>query len=367
MQVPFVALDRQVAEIRADIDSAIAGIVDSCRFVGGPPVEEFEKAFAAYCGAEHCVGVSSGTSALHLILAGLDIGPGDEVIVPANTFIATAEAVSHVGATVVFVDVDEDTYNMKPELFEAAVTDNTRAVIPVHLYGQCADMDAINAIAQGRGVIVIEDAAQAHGATYRGKKAGSLARAAGFSFYPAKNLGAFGDGGAIVTSDGQLAERARLLLDHGRMDKYRHAVPAFNARLDSLQAAVLSVKLKKLNQWVRARQRCAALYGRLIFDVPVTLPLVADYGTHAYHLYVVQIPGGRRDHVQKVLADNGVASGIHYPVPLHLQPAYKDLGYREGQFPVSERLAASALSLPIFETMTEDEIAHVAEVLRRVV
>jgi len=351
----------------AEIDAAIAAIVDSCRFVGGPPVKDFENAFAAYCGAEHCVGVSSGTSALHLILAGLGIGPGDEVIVPANTFIATAEAVSQVDAAVVLVDVDEDTYTMDPDLFEQAVTDNTRAVIPVHLYGQCADMDPINAIAEKRGIVVIEDAAQAHGATYRAKKAGSLARAAGFSFYPAKNLGAFGDGGAIVTDDGELAEKARLLLDHGRMDKYRHAVPAFNARLDSLQAAVLSVKLKKLDQWVKARQRCAALYGRLIFDVPVTLPHVADYGTHAYHLYVVQIPNGRRDDVQKALAENNIASGIHYPLPLHLQPAYKHLGCPEGRFPVSERLATSILSLPLFETMTEDEIARVAELLRSVV
>ena len=367
VQVPFVALDRQAAEVRDEIDAAIAAIVDSCRFVGGPLVEKFEKAFAAYCGAEHCVGVSSGTSALHLALVALGIGPGDQVIVPANTFIATAEAVSQVGADVVLVDVDEDTYNMKPELFEHAVTRNTRAVIPVHLYGQCADMDAINIIADKHGIIVIEDAAQAHGASYRGKNAGSLARAAGFSFHPASNLGAFGDGGAIVTSDVELARKARQLSDHGRMDKGRHAVPAFNARLDSLQAAVLSIKLKKLNQWVAARRRCAALYGHLIFDVPVTLPHVAHYGTHAYHLYVVQIPNGRRDDVRKALADSGVASDVHYPVPLHLQPAYKHLGCPEGQFPVSERLSKSILSLPLFETMTENEITRVAQALRKTV
>ncbi|HYE14460.1 MAG TPA: DegT/DnrJ/EryC1/StrS family aminotransferase [Pyrinomonadaceae bacterium] len=363
MTVPFVDLKAQYRSIKSEIDEAIRRVLDSSAFILGPEVEAFESAFADYVGAEFCAGVANGTAAVQLAVTACGVGPGDEVIVPANTFFATAEAVSTAGATPVFVDCDPATSNIAPEKIEAAVTPRTRAVIPVHLYGQPADLDPIFEIAARHGLSVIEDAAQAHGAEYKGRRVGALGRAGCFSFYPGKNLGAYGEGGAVTTNDPEVARRVRLLRDHGSERKYRHDVVGYNFRLEGMQGAVLRVKLKHLDAWNELRRAHAARYRELLAaparEGLIELPAEAPYARHVYHLFVVRADA--RDRLQQHLAAEGVQTGIHYPVPVHLQPAYASLGRREGDFPESERQARRALSLPMFAELTDEQLARVAE------
>ena len=356
-KIPLVDLAAQYATIQAEVDQAIRRVLETTRFIMGPEVQAFEEAFAAFCRAQHCVGVSSGTSALELTLRALGVGPGDQVITVAHTFIATAEAISAVGATPVFVDIQPDSYNMDPAQVAQAVTPRTRAVIPVHIYGQPADIPAIRAAVQaagnGRAIPIIEDAAQAHGATWQGQMTGVLGDAACFSFYPGKNLGAYGDAGAVTTNDPRLAEQIRLLRNHGRRSKYLHEVKGFGQRLDALQAAILGAKLPHLAGWTDARRRLAARYSQLLQGSELTLPRVAPEADPAWHLYVVRTPA--RDELLAHLHMEGIGAGIHYPIPLHLQPAYQDLGYQPGDLPVSEAVAESCLSLPLYPEMTEEQ------------
>jgi dTDP-4-amino-4,6-dideoxygalactose transaminase len=327
----------------------------------GQDVKAFEEEFAAFCQADYAVGVDSGYSALELILRAYGIGPGDEVITAANTFIATALAITNTGARPVLVDVDPATFNLDPARLEDAITPATRAIMPVHLYGQTADMDPILSIASQHGLRVIEDAAQAHGARYKGKRAGSLGDAAGFSFYPGKNLGAYGDGGAVVTNDAQLAKRIRMLRDLGMRVKYHHEIKGFNHRLDTMQAAVLRVKLRHLDDWNSARQQVARQYGDRLAHLPIVTPYSPDWAEHIYHLYVIRTKD--RDALQNYLNQAGIATGLHYPIPIHLQPAYPELGYQEGDFPITERYAKEILSLPMYPELTSDAVGYVANTI----
>jgi len=361
--IPLVDLKAQYAGMRAEIDAAIQNVIDNTSFIMGPAVRTFEAAFAAYCGAAHCIGVSNGTAALELALRAYGIGPGDEVITVAHTFIATAEAISALGATPVFVDIDPDTYTLNPDLLAAAITLNTRAVLPVHIYGQPADMTRINLIAQTHGLVVIEDAAQAHGATWQGQLAGTLADAACFSFYPGKNLGAYGDAGALTTNDATIAEKVRLWRNHGRRSKYLHDLKGFNERIDTLQAAILGAKLPHLAAWTAARRRLAARYSERLADCEVVLPQVAAEAEPAWHLYVIRTP--HRDPLLDFLKQHGVEAGIHYPVPLHLQPAYTDLNYQVGDLPVTESVADTCLSLPLYPEMSDEQQDRVVELVRQ--
>jgi len=362
MNVAFVDLRAQYQSLAAEVKQAISVVLERGDFVLGREVSLFEEEFAAYCEAEYAVGVDSGTSALELALRAFDIGPGDEVITAANTFIATAFAVSYTGATPVLVDVDSQTYTIDVSLLESAITDRTRAIIPVHLYGHPADMDPIMEIAAKHGLVVIEDACQAHGARYKGKRVGSLGNAAAFSFYPAKNLGAYGDGGMVVTNDEQVAGSLRVLRNYGQREKYHHMVQGYNHRLDTLQAGVLRVKLKHLNAWNAARRQHAKLYRELLAHSPVVLPVEASCAEAVYHLYVIRVQD--RDGLRVYLQDRGVATGIHYPIPIHLQPSYRALGYKKGSFPVTERCAEQILSLPMYAELTPASIEYVAEAIR---
>jgi len=366
MIVPFVDLQAQYRAIKREVDEAIARVVESAAFILGREVEAFESAFAEYLGARFCVGVSNGTAAIQLAVMACGVREGDEVIVPANTFFATAEAVSTAGAVPVFVDADAVSYTIDVNRIEAAITPRTRAIMPVHLYGQPADLDTIFDIAARHNLAVIEDAAQAHGTHYKGRRVGARGRANCFSFYPGKNLGAYGEGGAVVTDDAEVARRVRLLRDHGSEQKYRHEIIGYNFRLEGLQGAVLNVKLKHLDNWNALRRQHAARYGELLAFAQTSgalaLPEELPYARHIYHLYVVQL--GARDELQKHLAAAGVQTGIHYPVPVHLQPAYRALGKRAGDFPEAERQAARVLSLPMFPELTDEQIAHVAEAIR---
>jgi dTDP-4-amino-4,6-dideoxygalactose transaminase len=365
MPVPFVDLQAQYRSIKAEVDAAVQRVLDTSAFILGREVEAFERAFAEYVGARECVGVSNGTAAIQLALQACGVGAGCEVIVPANTFFATAEAVSTAGATPVFVDCDPSTYNIDAGKIEAVITERTRAVIPVHLYGQPADLDAVFAIAEAHDLLVIEDAAQAHGARYKGRRVGPLARAGCFSFYPGKNLGAYGEGGAVVTDDPSVARRLRMLRDHGSEQKYRHELVGYNSRLEGIQGAVLNVKLKHLDDWNALRRRHAARYRELLAPLAASgalaLPLEADYAEHVYHLFVVQT--GARDALQRSLSAAGVQTGIHYPVPVHLQPAYASHGHREGDFPNAESQSRRLLSLPMFAELTEQQLKYVADAL----
>jgi len=369
MTVPFVDLQAQYRAIKPEVDEAIRRVLDASAFILGPEVEEFERAFAAYVGAEFCVGVANGTDAIQLALAACGVGAGDEVIVPANTFFATAEAVSTAGATPVFVDCDPETSNLDAGSVERAVTPRTRAIIPVHLYGRAADLDPVADIAARRGLVVIEDAAQAHGALYKGRRVGTLGRAGCFSFYPGKNLGAYGEGGAVVTNDAEVARRLRLLRDHGSPRKYRHEIVGYNSRLEAIQAAVLGVKLCHLDAWNERRRAHAARYRELLAPLEgagaLRLPAEAPAGGHVYHLFVVE--SGARDELQKRLSEAGVQTGIHYPVPVHLQPAYAALGHREGDFPEAERQARRVLSLPMYAELADSQLARVAEAIESAV
>ena len=363
MTVPFVDLKAQYRSIKPEVDEAIGRVLETTAFILGPAVEEFERAFAAYLGAEFCVGVSNGTAAVQLALAACGVTAGDEVILPANTFIATAEAVSALGAVPVLVDCERDSSNIDANKVEAAVTPRTRAVVPVHLYGQPADLDPVFDVARRHRLEVVEDAAQAHGARYKGRRVGALGRAAAFSFYPGKNLGAYGEGGAVVTNEAGVARRLRLLRDHGSERKYEHEIVGHNYRLEGIQGAVLSVKLKRLDGWNAQRRQHAARYRELLGPLEaagaVSLPREMPYAEHVYHLFVVR--SDERDELQKHLAASGVQTGIHYPVPVHLQPAYRALGHKPGDFPEAERQAASVLSLPMFAELTEEQLSRVAE------
>ena len=359
MGVPFVDLKAQYRIIQEEVDAAIREVVESAAFVLGPAVERFERDFADYLGVEEVVGVSNGTVALQLTMLALGIGPGHDVIVPAHTFIATAEAVSHVGARPVFVDVHRETANLDASLLPGAVTPNTRAIVPVHLYGQPADLEPILRFAAERGLTVIEDACQAHGAHYRGRRAGSCGRAACFSFYPGKNLGAYGEGGAIATNDHELATRLRRLRDHGQTERYHHAEVGYNARLEGIQGAVLGVKLRHLDRWNLARRAHAAVYTQDLAGTEVALPVEAESCMSVYHLYVVR--SERRDDLRRHLASREIQTGLHYPIPVHLQDAYAVLGHREGNFPEAEAWARECLSLPMFPEMTNAQLNQVIQ------
>ena len=362
VQVPFVDLGAAHRRDREAIDAAIAGVLDRSDFVLGAAVLQFEEAFAAHCGVRHAIGVDSGFSALELTMRAYGIGEGDEVITAANTFVATVGAIDIVGARPVLVDVHPETLTLDPEQLEAAITPATRAIVPVHLYGQPADMDAIMGIASTHGLLVIEDACQAHAARYRGARAGSLGDAASFSFYPAKNLGALGDGGMVVTNDAEVANRLYRLRNLGSATKYVHEIKGFNRRLDTLHAAVLAVKLAHLDADNASRRRTAALYGELLAESPVTLPTTRSDVEHVYHLYVIQTDD--RDALRAHLEDAGVATGVHYPVPVHHQPAYRGLGYGRGDFPVTEHSASRIVSLPMYPDMPLPAIVHTARSVR---
>ena len=361
MRVPFVDLARCHERIRGDVNAAMEPVIAQSGFVGGPSLDKFEKAFASYCGVSLGVGTSSGTSALRLALAACGVAQGDEVITTPNTFIATAEAISQVGARPVFVDVEAVTGNIDVRLLRERMTARTRAVIPVHLYGCPCDMAGVMEAVAGAGVTVIEDACQAHGAEYRvgdrWARAGSLGKAGCFSFYPTKNLGAFGEGGAVVTNDPGVARKVEMLRDHGQSDKHVHAVEGSNERLDSLQAAVLNVKLGHLDEWNRERRALAAKYDRLLAGVPVSACRPGPESRHVYHLYVIK--SEKRDALQEFLKTKGVGTAIHYPTPIHLQPAYEHLGHRTGDFPVAERWAREILSLPMFVGLRDEELEYV--------
>ncbi len=360
MMIPFVDLKAQYQAIKSEVDIAIARVLDSACFVLGPEVEAFEAAFAEYVGATFCIGVSSGTAAIQLAVMACQIGAGDEVIVPANSFFATAEGVSTAGATPVFVDADRASYTIDVSKIERAITLRTRAIMPVHLYGQAADLDPIFQLAARYNLDVIEDAAQAHGSEYQGCRVGALGRVGCFSFYPGKNLGAYGEGGAVVTNDAEVARRVRLLRDHGSERKYQHEVIGYNFRLEAMQAAVLNVKLQFLDQWNELRRAHAARYAELLAGADLQTPSEMPYARHVYHLYVVQHED--RAALQQHLSDAGIQTGIHYPVPIHLQPAYASLGYKAGDFPEAEQQSGRVLSLPMFPELTDEQIVRVAEV-----
>jgi len=358
MHVPFVDLQAQHAPLSAAIEDTWRGLLARGDFVMGAAVERFEADYAAFIGARHAIGVGTGLAALELVLRGLDIGPGDEVITPANTFVATVFAIMAVGAKPVLVDMDAATYGIDAGAIDAAVTSRTRAIMPVHLYGQPADLDGVAAVARRHSLLLIEDAAQAHGARYRSRRAGSFGDAAAFSFYPSKNLGALGDGGIITTSDDRLAERLRLLRNYGQRAKYHHAIAGTNSRLDTLQAAVLSIKLPHLDRWNAARRAHADAYTARL-QGHVQTPIAAAGVEHIYHLYVIQTPA--RDALEQRLKARQIHTGIHYPVPAHLQEACASLGYQAGDFPVTEAAASRILSLPMFAELTETQIDYVAD------
>jgi dTDP-4-amino-4,6-dideoxygalactose transaminase len=356
-QIPFLDLHAAYDELRDELDRAWHRVMDSGWYLLGQETDAFEKEFAEYCGVSCCVGVGNGLDALHLILRAMGIGPGDEVIVPSNTYIATWLAVTYAGAIPVPVEPDEQTCNMNPLLVEAAISPRTRAILPVHLYGNPADMDQIIELAHRHGVKVIEDAAQGHGALYRGQRTGALGDAAGFSFYPGKNLGAFGDGGAVTTNDRALAEKVRILRNYGSNVKYINEVKGVNSRLDELQAALLRVKLRHLDSWNQRRTAIAQKYSEALEQSGLLLPASTTESTSAWHLYVVRTPN--RDALAKHLKENGIGTLIHYPVPPHLQEAYSELGYAEGAFPIAEKMAAELLSLPIGPHLSDGAVSRI--------
>jgi dTDP-4-amino-4,6-dideoxygalactose transaminase len=349
--IPFVDLKAQYASIKHEIEPAIRGILESTQFILGSEVAAFEEEFASYCGAEHGIGVNTGTSALHLSLLAAGVGPGDEVITVPFTFVASVAAIVYTGAQPVFVDIDPDTFTIDVAAIESAITPRTKAILPVHLYGQPADMDPILAIARRHGLVVIEDACQAHGAEYKGRRTGSLGDFGCFSFYPGKNLGAYGEGGMVTTRDAGYARKIRMLRDWGAERKYEHVLKGYNYRLEGIQGAILRVKLRHLEAWTEARRAAAALYDRLLVGVPT--PRAAAYSRHVYHIYAIRTR--ERAQWQEALNAQGIQSGIHYPIPVHLLPAYADLGYKAGEFPHSEQAAREVLSLPIFPELTSEQ------------
>lgn len=364
MRVPFMDLSRMHDPLLPQLRQAMEEVIRRNAYILGDEVTQFEQAFAEYCEAAHCIGLDNGSSALELALRGWGIGDGDEVITAPNSFIASASGIAFTGATPVFVDIDPATYTLDTAQLEAAITPRTKAIVPVHLYGQPAHMDPIMALARKHGLKVLEDSCQAHGARYKGKRCGSLGHAAAFSFYPAKNLGCFGDGGALTTNDSELAERVRMLRNYGQRVKYEHVFLAYNRRLDTLQAAVLGVKLPHLDGWNASRRLAAKRYASLLRD-SVQPPAVADYAEPVYHLYVVRCPN--RDAVAAQLKEAGIDTGLHYPVPIHLQEAYRYLGLQAGAFPEAERACHEVLTLPMFPYMTDEEIEAVAAAVKQAV
>jgi dTDP-4-amino-4,6-dideoxygalactose transaminase len=366
MKVPFLDLKSHHAPMLEEINAAIQEVIDSAAFAGGPFVTRFEEDFAAYCDARYAIGVGSGTEALWLVLLALGVGPGDEVITVPNSFMATAEAITYCGAKPVFVDVDEQTYNMDPAGLEQAVTTKTKAIIPVHLFGQPADMDPILEFARKRGLFVVEDAAQAHGAIYKGRKVGTLGDAGCFSFYPGKNLGAFGEAGAIVTNSDALQEKIRILRDHGQIRKYYHTMVGWNGRMDGIQGAILQIKLRHLEKGNDLRRSHAAHYDTALRGAEdIIIPFRASNVQHVYHIYAIRVQD--RDEVMRLLTQKGVGSGVHYPVPIHLQEAYSALGYKQGAFPIAERCATEFLSLPMFPELTPTQVETVVQSLKETV
>jgi dTDP-4-amino-4,6-dideoxygalactose transaminase len=361
-QVPFVDLSAQYPTIAPEINEAVAKVIHDTDFILGREVGLFEEEFAAYCEAKYAVGVDSGTSALELALRAYEIGPGDEVITAANTFIASALAISHAGAKPVLVDVDPFTYTIDVAGIAQAITARTKAILPVHLYGHPAHMDPIRELAEKHGLVIIEDACQAHGTRYKGKRAGSLGHAAAFSFYPGKNLGAFGDGGMVVTNDREIAKRLEMLRNYGQKEKYHHQFRGYNRRLDTLQAAILRVKLKYLEKWNAARRWNAKLYQESLEGTGVVIPIEAAGAESVWHLFVIRTEN--RDVLREKLVSRGISPGIHYPIPIHLQPAYKDLGHKRGDFPITEAHAQRILSLPMYAELTPESIQYVARSIR---
>jgi len=366
IRVPFLDLNAHHAPLREEFERAIGEVIDSGAFAGGPFVEKFESEFAAFCRCQHAIGLGSGTEALWLSLLACGVGAGDEVITVPNTFMATAEAITYCAARPVFVDVDERTFTMDPAGLKKALTSKTKAIIPVHLFGQCADMDPILEFARKHGLFVIEDAAQAHGAEYKGKRAGTMADAGCFSFYPGKNLGAFGEAGAVITKDAELAEKIKVLRDHGQVRKYRHNMIGWNCRMDGIQAAVLSVKLRRLENVNLLRRAHAQEYNRAFEGLEeVIRPIEANYARHVFHVYAVRVQD--RDEVMFMLNEKGIQCGVHYPVPVHLQRAYRELGYSNGDLPISEQTAQEFISLPMFPELTKEQIGMVTLALREAV
>jgi dTDP-4-amino-4,6-dideoxygalactose transaminase len=359
MRVPFLDLKAHHAPLVEQFNRAIREVIESGAFAGGPFVEKFEEEFAAFCGSPYAIGVANGTDALWLTLLALGIGEGDEVITVPNTFIATAEAITYCKARPVFVDLDRDTFTMNPAELEKSLTEKTKAIIPVHLFGQPADMDPILEFARAYGLFVIEDAAQAHGAEYKGRKAGTMGDAGCFSFYPGKNLGAFGEAGAVVTNDLELQKQIQMLRDHGQSRKYYHAMMGWNCRMDGIQAAVLSIKLRHLDEANSMRRKHALEYNHAFAGIDEVLPpFEARYARHVYHVYAIQVQ--ERDEVRQHLQEKGIGCAVHYPIPIHLQEACRNLGYNEGAFPIAESLAEQFLSLPMFPELTEEQIEYVA-------
>jgi dTDP-4-amino-4,6-dideoxygalactose transaminase len=360
--IPLADLRQQYRRIKSEVDAAVARVLDSAQFVLGEEVAAFEHEFASFCRASDAVAVNSGTSALHLALRAAGVGPGDEVITVPFTFVASVAAIEHAGARPVLVDIDPTYFTMDPAAVEAAVTSRTKAIMPVHLFGQAADMDPILDIARRHGLLVIEDAAQAHGADYNGRRCGSMGDAAGFSFYPGKNLGAYGEGGGVTTNKPEMARMVRLLRSWGEERRYQHVIRGFNCRMDGIQGAILRVKLRHLEDWTRARRARAARYRTALAGTAVTLPTERPGSTHVYHVFAVRVP--RRDAWRSHLANHGVQTGLHYPVPIHLLPAYADFGYATGAFPHAEAVAADVLSLPIFPELTDEQIDRIAGLFR---
>lgn len=362
-KIPLVDLNLQYGEIKEEIDRALRRVLERTDFILGEDVRRFEEEFALFVEADHAVGVASGTDALKLILKALQIGPGDEIIMPCNTFAATAYATSEVGAKPVLVDIDEKTYNLRIDHVADRITAGTKAIMPVHLYGRPVDMDDLLAVTKLQGVPVVEDACQAHGAVNRGKKVGSIGAAAAFSFYPGKNLGAYGDGGMVTTNKESIARSVRMLRNYGQSKKYHHDMLGYNSRLDTLQAAVLRVKLGHLEEWNRRRGEIADRYRDALGESPVLLPDEPEDSIHVYHLFVIRTE--KRDELLVYLNENGIGAGIHYPVPIHMHPAYRFLNYRKGDFPVAERVCGEILSLPLYPEMTDDQARAVAEHVKK--
>lgn len=363
IKVPYLDLRAQYRSIKPEIDQAVARVLDSCQFVLGPEVAEFEKEFASYCGTTECVAVNSGTSALHLALLAAGVGPGDEVITVPFTFVASVSTILYAGAKPVLVDIEPRTFNMNPDALEAAISPRTKAIVPVHLYGHPADMDPILEVAQKNKLIVIEDAAQAHGAKYRGRSSGSIGDIGCFSFYPAKNLGACGEGGAITTSNPEYARKIRMLRDWGQDRKYHHVLHGYNYRMEGFQGAILRVKLRHLEQWTTARRSIGKKYNELLAGSDLLLPTEMPGTRHVYHLYTIR--ADNRDALQAALLNEEIQTGIHYSTPVHLQPAYAELGYGPDSFPESEKAAKEVLSLPIYPELSDSQIKAVAEALTR--
>lgn len=363
MQVPFLDLKAQYRQIENEVLPIVTEAMNNGAFIGGPHVSGFEKEFSEFCESEYCVGVGSGTDALRFALMACSVGAGDEVITVSNTFIATTETISQVGAIPVFIDVHPETWNMDISKIEDAISEKTKAIIPVHLYGQPANMAPILKIAEKHNLVVIEDACQAHGALYNNKKAGSMGTAGCFSFYPGKNLGAFGEGGAVVTQDERIANQIQMIRDHGQNEKYFHEIEGYNGRLDAIQAGILRIKLKRLDDWNQARKQNAAYYSENLSRIHgVTIPAETDFATSVYHLYVILV--NDRDGLQQYLKEKRIATGLHYPLPLHLQKAYKHLGYKKGDLPITEIAAKRLLSLPMYPELTREHIEYVVESIK---